>query len=304
MKLGLDRAEILEVELELTGTCNLDCPLCLRSYENAQHLVQKNIRPVDEWITQLDTFPNLKFVCMAGSVSEPTMYKDFVPLVKYLVGRGIKIELYTNGNTHKPEWWKALGDIFAATDRVYFTICGSTQELHEVYRVNSSLQQIRDHATAFRQSGKCNDWCQHIRFEYNAKDLESDAMKAIIAEFSNPWLIDSSPYQERFGIIKEDTAIKMHGKLGEKYNTIKNSILKRHANGASCKMRCKSYETKFLSINQFGEEFPCFLYRVYKKTPFDHNDYSEIHKFEFDFCYECESMTTSILERNGMERMV
>jgi organic radical activating enzyme len=301
---GLSRDEILEVELELTGTCNLDCPLCLRSYEYAQHLVQKNIRPVSEWIAQLDTFPNLKYVCMAGSVSEPTMYKDFMPLVEYLVQRNVRIELYTNGNTHKPEWWEQLGNIFTKQDRVYFTICGSTQELHEKYRVNSDLQQIRDHATAFRKNGKCIDYCQHIRFEYNAEDLETDAMKAIIAEFSNPWLIESSPYQERFNILGQSTDIKMHGKLGEKYNTIKTSILKRHAGGANCKMRCKSFETKFLSINQFGEEFPCFLYRVYKKTPFDHTDYTDIHKFEYDFCYECESLTTSILERNGMERMV
>jgi len=304
MKAGLNRDEILEVELELTGTCNLDCPLCLRSYEGAQHLVQKNVRPVAEWIAQLDTFPNLKFVCMAGSVSEPTMYKDFVPLLKYLVGRNIKIELYTNGNTRTTKWWEEIGQIFAPTDRVYFTVCGSTQELHEIYRVNSSLAQILRNASHFRKNGNCNDWIQHIRFEYNAEDLESTNMKAIMDQFSNRLLIDSSPYQERFGIIKEETTIKMFGKLGEKYKTIKDSVLKRYDSGASCKMRCKSFETKFLSINQFGEEFPCFLYRVYKKTPFDHNDYTDIHKFEYDFCYECESLTTSILERNGMERMV
>jgi MoaA/NifB/PqqE/SkfB family radical SAM enzyme len=298
---GLTNNDILEVELELTGTCNLECPLCLRSYEYAQHLVQKNIRPVEEWIAQLDTFPNLRFVCLAGSVSEPTMYKDFIPLMEYLVSRNVVIELNTNGNTHRSDWWKELSNILTDKDRVVFTICGSTQELHERYRVKSDLQQILDHATAFR-SEKKNDWIQHIRFDYNAKDLESTEMQQIISEFSHSRLIESAAYQERFQMISADTDIKMYGKLGEKYNTIKNSVAKRDKE--KCTMRCKSYDTKFLSIDQFGKAYPCFLYRMYFKTPFDYGDYSRIHKFEYDFCYECESLTMTMLERNGMGRMI
>ena len=38
--------QIHEIELELTGTCNLQCPLCARSNPNAQHLLVKNHRPL------------------------------------------------------------------------------------------------------------------------------------------------------------------------------------------------------------------------------------------------------------------
>jgi hypothetical protein len=266
-------------------------------------MVQKNIRPVSEWIAQLDTLPNLEFVCLAGSVSEPTMYKEFIPLLEYLVGRGLTIELNTNANTHKPDWWRQIGDILTPNDRVIFTVCGSTQELHERYRVKSDLQEVLDHAAAFRSAGKQNDWIQHIRFEYNAADLESEAMQAIIAQFHHTKLIESGPYQERFNMTT-DTEIKMAGKLGEKYGVIKTNALKRYQSKTGCKMRCKSYEHKFITIDNFGGEYPCFLYRIYKQVPFDHNDYSEIHKFEHEFCYECESLTTTMLERNGMERMI
>ena len=306
MSKGLSKDQILEVELELTGTCNLDCPLCARFYENAQHLVVKNIRPLPDWIAQLDQYPNLGFVCLAGSVSEPTMYKEFVGLVEYLVSRNIRIDLYTNANTHNPVWWEHLGTLLRSTDKVFFTVCGSTQAIHEVYRVKSSLQQVLDHASSLRKSGKLNDYIQPIRFEYNAEDLESDAMKAIIDQFSKLWFIESMPYQERFGIIKDtNTPIKMVGKLAEKYNIIKDSALNRYDTGtSSCKMSCKSFETQNLYIDNFGNEFPCHLYKIYKKTPFDHTDYSSIHKFENRFCYECESLTTTILEINGLERMV
>ena len=301
---GLDKSQILEVELELTGTCNLACPLCIRDMPEAQHLLTKNIRPVADWIAQLDQYTNLQSVHLAGSISEPTMYKDFIPLIKYLVARNVEVLVFTNANTHTPAWWKEVGEVLQPTDSVYFTICGSTQELHGKYRIGSNLQQVLNHATALRESGRKTDWLQLIKFEYNVADLESDAMKAIEAQFSNTVTINCKPYQERFNIIKDTTTdIKMIGALGEKYNTIKTSVMKRHDSGAKCNMSCKSFETKFLSIDQFGKEFPCFLYRMYKKTPFDHTDYSEIHKFEYTFCYECESITTNLIERNGMETL-
>jgi hypothetical protein len=267
-------------------------------------MVQKNIRPVEEWIAQLDLYTNLEMVYMAGSVSEPTMYKDFIPLIQYLVARGIKMELNTNANTHDAAWWEQVGSIFTEQDRVLFTLCGSTQELHEKYRVNSNLEQILEHAKAFRKNDRKNDWCQLIRFEYNETDLASDAMKEIVSQFAYCHLIESGPYQERFKIIEGPTDIKMRGKLSEKYSIIKDIVSERRENGSSCEILCPSYNRKFLSINQFGEEFPCFLYRLHRKTGFDLSDYSDIDNFAYDFCFECESLTSDMLEKHGMETIV
>jgi MoaA/NifB/PqqE/SkfB family radical SAM enzyme len=303
MKKGLSVDQIREVELELTGTCNLDCPLCTRSYENGKHLNVKNIRPLQEWINQLDTFPNLQYVCVSGSVSEPTMYKEFLPLMRYLVSRNCEIEVYTNANTHNESWWTELGTILRPTDKIWFTVCGSTQELHEKYRVGSSLEEVLKHARAYRASGAKNDWLQLIKFEYNKDDLESKAMDKIKAEFNTVYYCQSAPYQERFNIIKGPTDIKMPKEIGKKYNVIRNASLKRYDDGVKCEMKCKSFELRFLSIDNFGNIHPCFLYRMYKGTPFDHTDYTEIHEFKNRFCYECESLTKSMLERNGMERM-
>ncbi len=128
-------------------------------------------------------------------------------------------------------------------------------------------------------------------------------MDKIKSEFNTVYYCLSSPYQERFNIIKNTTDIKMPKIIGKKYNIIKNASLKRYDDGVKCEMKCKSFELRFLNIDNFGNIHPCFLYRIYKGTPFDHNDYSEIHEFKNKFCYECESLTKSMLERNGMERM-
>ncbi|MFG1493377.1 radical SAM protein [Halobacteriovorax sp. ZH4_bin.1] len=305
----LSKEDILEVELELTGTCNLDCPLCTRSYVNAKHLLKYNERPASEIIAQLDEYPNIKMCCMAGIISEPTLHKEFFTIMEYLVGREIEVELYSNASLHTTDWWRKLGGIMSERDHVYFTICGSTQELHEKYRVRSNLQQILDNHQAFKEGCKYDiDYIQHIRFDYNAEDYESPAMKEIIARFSRVYNIDTLPYNERFGFIKDkDNDIKMTAELAKTYDLISKHAKRRYQRNKvgeiSCRMRCKSLEERFVAIDQWGEIFPCFLYRIYNVGEKFNLDYTEINKFKYDFCYECESMTTKLLEDNGLERM-
>ena len=126
----LTRKDIVELEMDLNGVCNLKCPLCTRNYKHAEHLIKPHSRSLEEIIKQLDSFPNLKIFYMAGTVSEPTLYKSLHQLCEYLVKREIKIELFTNGNTHNENWWKRLGEILSPRDRFYFTVCGSNQIFH------------------------------------------------------------------------------------------------------------------------------------------------------------------------------
>ena len=135
----LNKIDIEEIEMDLTGICNLACPLCTRNYVHAKPMLVKNIRPLLEITNQLDTFINLKRFACAGTISEPTLYPDFIEFVKYLNSRSITYEIFSNGNTHDEKWWEELGKIINGKSRVIFTVCGSTQELHEKYRVGSSL---------------------------------------------------------------------------------------------------------------------------------------------------------------------
>lgn len=305
----LKKEDVLEIELDLTGTCNLDCPLCTRNYVNAKHLLKYNERSVEEIIKQLDEYPNIKNCCMAGIISEPTLYKRFFELISYLVKREIELEIYSNASVHGPEWWGKLAKLLSPRDKVFFTVCGSTQELHEKYRVGSSLKKVLENHAAFKAACPYPiDYVQHIRFDYNRDDFESPAMKEIMSRFSNDASIDSLPYNERFGFIDDEAnRIKMTADLARHYKLISDSARKRYLQNKSgeisCKMRCKSLETKFIAIDQFGETYPCFLYRIYNTNEkFDLN-YEKINKFTYDFCYECESMTTFLLEKYSLERM-
>lgn len=297
----LNNEDVQEIELELTGTCNLDCPLCARNYEEAKNLKISNQRPLKDIIAQLDTFPNLRNVCLAGIISEPTLYKQLMPLLTYLINRNIEIELYSNADTHDAGYWERLGStVRKGNIKVFFTVCGSTQELHAKYRVGSNLDRILIHHEAFKKGnfGKGHDYLQHIMFNYNESDFQN--MDSIRALFSNECNIQSLPYQERFDI-KDDKGIKMTDELSSKYQNI-IKFGKSKLQDGTARLNCKSLEMKFLALDQFGNATPCFLYRLHQKENFD-QDYTKILNGEYSFCYECESNTCGMLEKNNLERM-
>lgn len=271
----LHTSDILEIDLELTNACNLSCPLCARE-TNAVSL-KYHKRTLSDWTNQISEYENLERVSLIGIISEPTLYKEFIPLVKWIKGKGLKIILNTNGNTHNEKWWEELSNILDEEDDVLFTICGSTQELHEKYRVGSDLDEVIRNCKAYGGT------LQYIRFEYNKEDA---APKGSV-------VINSLPYQERFDI---DSDIKLIDNLSNSYNIIKGVNKKT-------KIKCKSFDTKYLSIDNAGAVHPCFIYRQYEKKAFD-LDYTKIHNHEYDFCYECDAFTTKLLKEVGIETMV
>ena len=294
MKLIFHRNYYLEVELDLTGTCNLSCPLCSRNYTHAQHMVHKNIRPLDEIIEQLNTFPNIERAFVAGQVSEPTLYPDFLDYLRYLKSRNIYIELYTNGSTRDQKFWRTLSNILDEDDQVHFTICGSTQELHETYRVGSSLSKILENVKAFR-SDKNNDYCQFIRFEYN-KDDESNVKKI---EFSNHYSVGTEGdrfYNEK---VKDP-------KIGIKPEDTRDRLIKWIFNNPSNTgvIKCKSIEDKKIYIDQNGKISACYIHYEYNPEHVfdgDRFNYEGILNFKYDKCMLCEEKTRYKIEKLGLD---
>jgi MoaA/NifB/PqqE/SkfB family radical SAM enzyme len=292
--------EIEEIELELTGTCNLSCPLCARNNPEAKDLLKKNHRPLNNIIKQIESYRNLKRICLAGIISEPTLYKDFKELIIYLGTTNLSIELYTNASIHPIQWWEELGKIFPNNIKIFFTVCGSTQELHSKYRVGSKLQTVLDNAKAFKEYYRFkNDYIQHIKFKYNEEDFNSEAMQDIIKRFNNTFLINSLPYNERFSLASEEFDMPKNSKF---YTNLKNITIRKIENQKQ-KILCKAKQTNFLSIDQYGNATPCFLFRMYKSKEFIEKDYNDIDNGKFNFCYECDKTCGTLLKQNNLEQM-
>ena len=299
----MNKNQVEEIELDLTGLCNLECPLCTRNYSHANHLLEKNVRPIEEIIAQLDEYTNLQRFFIAGAVSEPTMYKDFIKFIEYLNSRDIYYELFTNGNTRQPEWWEMLGSIIPDKCMTVFTICGSTQELHEKYRKGSDLQQILDHAAAYRKNGRKNDWVQHIRFDYNSEDFKTDAMQNMLKEFSNVMLVESegirrsNEYNKKFPFDIKPVAVRD--------KTIKElyKIRPKPDDGKKYEIQCRSLESKKVYINQFGQVAACYTHAEFEQDYFegDEFDYSHILAFKYPDCFLCEKRTRVFIDKMGLD---
>lgn len=298
------KSEIQEIEMDLTGVCNLSCPLCTRNYQHANHLVQKNVRSIDEIIKQLNTFTGLKRFFVAGVVSEPTMYKDFVPFIEYLNSRDIYYEIFTNGNTRSTEWWEELGKIVPEKCMCAFTVCGSNQELHSKYRVGSDLQQILNNAAAFRKNNRQNDWIQHIRFQYNAEDRESSAMQAIFDQFSNVLKVETEGVRR----INEYNKNVEEGisPLVIRDQTIKKLFENRPTpdDGKKYEICCRSIKHKKVYINQWGQVSACYTHAENEKDYFpdgDAFDYGDILNFNYPDCFLCEKRTSTFIDKMGLD---
>jgi MoaA/NifB/PqqE/SkfB family radical SAM enzyme len=293
-----------EFELDLSGVCNLSCPLCSRNYVHAQHMVYKNVRPLEDIIAQLDTFPNLKRAFVAGQVSEPTLYKDFLDYLRYLKSRDIYIELFTNGSTRNAAFWKEVGNILDESDQCHFTICGSTQELHEKYRVGSDLNKLLRNAEAYRSAGKNNDYIQFIKFEYNADDENSPGMQKLYDIFSHHYTVETE------GVRRLNDKVVDPGE-GVKPEDVRDRTIKwmydnrpRPDDGKRYEMKCKSLVDKKIYIDQMGRMSACYVHYEYEPAhTFDGDtfDYAPILNFEFKDCWACESKCRYMIEKLGVD---
>lgn len=300
---------IEEIELELTGVCNLKCPLCTRNYSHAKHQLVSNQRPLMEIIDQLDKYQNLKHINIAGTVSEPTLYKDIIPLMEYLVKRDLSIDFYTNASILNIELWKYFGKLFNKPEqRVIFTICGSTQELHEKYRKGSRLSFVLINAMTFKKNNKSkSDWMQYIIFDYNEEDSKSEKTLELLDYFSNIMMVGSegkrriNEYNKKFDndiIPVSDRKLKIDTifKRGE-------ALLKKKS---SCTIDCKSFKQKRIYIDQFGKVFACYNIAEYYPDQFfieeiDENgksyySFQEIFSFKNDDCFKCEKSIIKLME--------
>lgn len=294
------KSQIEGIEIDLVGLCNLECPLCTRNYSHAEHMLTKNVRPVEDIIRQLDTYSGLKTCCLAGAVSEPTMYKHFFELLKYLNSRNIRYEIYTNGNTHNEEWWQELGTIIPEDSMIVFTVCGSTQELHEKYRVGSSLEELLRHADAYRSGGRTNDYIQYLVFEYNKDDLSN--METIFSKFNNKRIQQSDGVKRLTDyVVKFSTDIKPSL---QRDGTIKQlyKIRPKPNDGKTYDIQCKSLSLKTLYMNQFGQVAPCYIHAEFEQKYFtgDNLDYTNILNFNYPDCFLCEKRTRMFIDKLGL----
>lgn len=260
---------VIRLELELTSTCNLKCPLCIREIVGGWE--KNQYRALGDIQHQLDQYSNLEYVTIAGAICEPTTFPELFDLLSYLRRRDIEISLYINGDTRNDLYYIKLGMLFReCRGNIYFTICGSTQELHERYRVNSVLSRVLSRLDIVNRYSNNKGILTWIVFNYNEADFLENYQK-----FKDKYRTEyfySLPMDEHFQLKGN---IRLPDRLAEIYN-------KRIDRNDFENITCPASKNGFIQVTYDGQVNPCSLYRLY----------GEKH------CWECSSKNLAVLRSN------
>ena len=261
--------QVRRIEIELTNVCNLKCPLCVRELTDLGN-EKPQWRSLDVIKEQLDEFTNLQYITIAGAIAEPTSHPDLFGLLIYLKRRDIEISLYINGDTRNDAYYTKLGVVFReCKGYVYFTMCGSTQELHERYRVGSKLDRVLRRLDIVKRFSGGKTILTWIVFNYNEEDFHENYKE--YKDKYNTEFFYTLPMDEHFEL---NSDICLPTNLHEIYlNGVDRNIFPTE---------CIANKNDFLQVTHDGKEVPCSLYRLY----------GESH------CFECSKQNVDLLRRN------
>jgi MoaA/NifB/PqqE/SkfB family radical SAM enzyme len=127
-----------EIQVEVTGACNLACRMCLVRYrpklgKRTGAMCFHNFKRI------LDELPALEKVTLQG-LGEPLLAPDLFRMIEYASGRGARIGFNTNGTLLTPETSERL--VSGGLDWLHVSLDGATAETYENIRAGSSFERV------------------------------------------------------------------------------------------------------------------------------------------------------------------
>ena len=128
-----------ELQVEVTGACNLRCRMCLVSYRPA---LGKTTGSMDlaTFTEVVDSLPDLQRVTMQG-LGEPLLAPDFFPMLEHLAARGISTGFNTNGTLLTRE--RAVRLVELGVDWLHVSLDGASPATYEDIRHRSNFELVR-----------------------------------------------------------------------------------------------------------------------------------------------------------------
>lgn len=160
--------------LDLSTYCNAACPQCHRTDVDGCGKVEW--LPLVQWsFAQFkDMFPPetlgaYRNFDICGTWGDPGMNKDLVKICSYILNSSMpqelrsnerfanhnhtSITLHTNGSMRDEDFWWKLGHECGKRLKIEFTLDGTTQEMHSLYRRKTDLIKTLEHMEAAAEGG-------------------------------------------------------------------------------------------------------------------------------------------------------
>ncbi len=178
MSIFYDDDVIKRLHIELTNACNSKCPLCIRTnspvVEKVKHLTLDDIKKIN--------FSAVEFVQFCGNFGDPILCPEIYEICDYIIQKGIRIFIKTNGGMRDKKFWSDLGKLFSKENiqdrglpypdvnhKVIFDIDG-LEDTNHLYRVGTDFKKIMENAQSFINAGGLAEW-EWLVFKHNEHQI-------------------------------------------------------------------------------------------------------------------------------------
>lgn len=237
------------VTLELTYRCNEKCIHC---YLDTSKIAQKKCElKAEDWKRVIDQCYELGCFKVLVTGGEPTLYPDFLSICKYVIGKGMLLDIYSNGLAISDDLFDELKVLKFNSFSV--SLYGPSNFHDEITKVKGSFEKTFKTAMMLKCAGK-DVYVKSVLFHRHLKDyFELKKMCERVGISVKPSI---ALLPGRSGCTKASLALSDSELLRfahcENAGGCMADLLGRMADGPVCMAGQNQ-----IAINPFGEVYPC-----------------------------------------------
>jgi radical SAM protein with 4Fe4S-binding SPASM domain len=133
-----------ELQLEVTGACNLACTMCLVSYRPKVGKREGSM-PYEVFRRLVDDLPGLERLTLQG-LGEPLLAPGIMDMIAYASARGIAVGFNSNGQLLTPERSEQL--VASGLAWLCISVDGAVSETYEAIRGGARFDRLERHVPA------------------------------------------------------------------------------------------------------------------------------------------------------------
>lgn len=162
--------------VESTTYCNSKCPQCSRTNPNGlgfSGICELKHVTLEEWIEgYAKSYDGIESFHFSGQWGDCFMNPEIEDIFDHIKENSdCTISFSTNGSLREPDFFWRIGVKNRGRISGTFDVDGWTQENHQLYRVNTDLEKIKENAEAFAESGNTTKIFTVV-FKHNQDDIE------------------------------------------------------------------------------------------------------------------------------------
>lgn len=127
-----------ELQIEVTGACNLRCRMCLVRYRPPLDRISGSMS-LDRFRAIVDDLPDLEVLTLQG-LGEPLLAPDLLAMVEHASSRGVRVGFNTNATLLTEEVAERL--VRTGLDWLHVSVDGATAATYEAVRDRSSFARV------------------------------------------------------------------------------------------------------------------------------------------------------------------